>query len=169
VRLFIAVWPPPEVMRAIAALDRPALPGLRWTTQDQWHVTLRFLGAVDDGAAERLVSTLPGGPAADAALGSATARLGRAVLVVPVRGLDDLAAEVLAATTPVVPVTETRPFHGHLTLARARRGSSLPSSLVGVPLAGTWRVGRVSLVRSELRPDGARYTEVAGRDLLEGP
>ncbi len=27
-----------------AALDRPHVEGLRWTTGDQWHVTLRFLG-----------------------------------------------------------------------------------------------------------------------------
>jgi 2'-5' RNA ligase len=45
----------------------------------------------------------------------------------------------------------------------------VPPSLVGAPVAGRWRVGRVSLVRSELRSSGARYTEVAGRDLDEGP
>ncbi|MEA2686121.1 MAG: hypothetical protein QOE93_1316, partial [Actinomycetota bacterium] len=50
-RLFVAVWPPAPLLDAVAALDRPAVPGLRWTGREQWHVTLRFLGAVEDVAA----------------------------------------------------------------------------------------------------------------------
>ena len=168
-RLFVAVWLPYEVVNTVAALDRPEVPGLRWTTQDQWHVTLRFLGRVDDALVEPLADALPSGPAPAVTLGPTTRRLGRSILVAPVRGLDDLAAAVLAASSPLVPAEEARPFHGHLTLARAGRGTSVPSSLVGVPLAGAWTARRVSLVRSETRPDGARYTEVAGRDLGEGP
>ena len=58
-RLFVAVWPPYEVVNSIAALERPPLPGLRWTTPDQWHVTMRFLGDVDDGSVPALVAALP--------------------------------------------------------------------------------------------------------------
>ncbi len=168
-RLFVAVWPPHEVTDTIAALDRPAVPGVRWTTQDQWHVTLRFLGAVADDLAGPLGEALPGGPAPEAVAGPATARLGRSILVVPVAGLDDLAAAVVAATGAIVAVTEQRPFRGHLTLARAAKGASIPRSLVGVPAAGRWRVGRVSLVQSHTHPAGARYAEVAGRTLDGGP
>ena len=32
--------------------------GLRWSTPDQWHVTLVFLGEVDDEARARLVREL---------------------------------------------------------------------------------------------------------------
>ncbi|MDQ2827353.1 MAG: RNA 2',3'-cyclic phosphodiesterase, partial [Actinomycetota bacterium] len=32
----------------LSALDRPVVSGLRWATREQWHVTLRFLGAVGD-------------------------------------------------------------------------------------------------------------------------
>ena len=45
-RLFIAVWPPPDVVEQVAALPRPPVAGLRWTEPEQWHVTLRFLGAL---------------------------------------------------------------------------------------------------------------------------
>jgi RNA 2',3'-cyclic 3'-phosphodiesterase len=164
VRLFVAVWPSHETMNTIAALDRPEVPGLRWTTEDQWHVTLRFLGGVDDELVEPLATALPRLPAPEVVLGPATARLGRSILVVPVAGLDDLAAAVLDATSSLVPEDEPRPFQGHLTLARARRGA-VPASLVGLPVAGSWRASRVSLVRSETHPAGARYTEVAGVDL----
>ena len=46
-RLFVAAWPPPEVVASLAALPRPDVAGLRWTRPDQWHVTLRFLGHVE--------------------------------------------------------------------------------------------------------------------------
>jgi 2'-5' RNA ligase len=46
-RLFVAVRPPPEVMARLAAIDRPALPGVRWSVPDQWLVKLRPLGHVD--------------------------------------------------------------------------------------------------------------------------
>ena len=48
VRLFVAVWPPESVVEMLLGLDRPEGPDLRWTTEPQWHVTLRFLGDVDD-------------------------------------------------------------------------------------------------------------------------
>ena len=40
-RLFVALRPPPEVVARLAALDRPALPGVRWSAPEQWLVKLR--------------------------------------------------------------------------------------------------------------------------------
>ena len=54
-RLFVAVWPPPEVLDVLAALPRTERPGVRWTTRDQWHVTLRFLGMADPAEAVEAV------------------------------------------------------------------------------------------------------------------
>ena len=34
-------------------MPRPDDPAVRWSTPDQWHVTLRFLGSVDDVASVR--------------------------------------------------------------------------------------------------------------------
>jgi 2'-5' RNA ligase len=50
-RLSVAVRPPREVAGLLAALERPALPGVRWSVPEQWLVKLRPLGHVD----ERLV------------------------------------------------------------------------------------------------------------------
>jgi 2'-5' RNA ligase len=75
---------------------------------------------------------------------------------------------VLAAPPPGGAAADDRPFRGHLTLARARGRAAVPSSLVGVALGGGWTAGRVSLVRSQTHPAGARYDEVAGRALDEG-
>ena len=50
-RGFLAVVPPPEVLDAVerrAAPVRNLRVGPRWTTRDQWHLTVQFLGAVPD-------------------------------------------------------------------------------------------------------------------------
>ena len=57
-RLFVAVWPPDEVLDAIAALPRADEPGVRWTRRDQWHVTLRFLGSAEIEAAVAALHTV---------------------------------------------------------------------------------------------------------------
>lgn len=165
VRLFAGVWPPDEVVRLLSSLPRPEARGVRWTPPEQWHVTLSFLGDVAESAVDALGSALAdavagaGGPV-EARLGPATLRLGRAVLCVPVEGLDALATAARAGIATVLPGSEPDPlgFRGHLTLARAHRRRSVPASLVGVPVAARWRVDTVSLVRSELGTRGARYT-----------
>ena len=40
-RLFVAVWPDASVREAVAAFERPDLPGGRWTTSDQVSGTTR--------------------------------------------------------------------------------------------------------------------------------
>jgi 2'-5' RNA ligase len=169
VRLFVAVVPPDDVLDAVAALDRPPHAGVRWTTRDQWHVTLRFLGDVPDPApvAAALDSApLPPatGPAPTATVGPEVTTLGRQVLCLPVAGLDDLAATVIAATAGHGRPPEDRPFRAHLTLARARRASLRP--LAGAPLAARFPVAAIRLVRSHLGGRaGPRYEDVHTRPL----
>ena len=50
-RLFVALTPPREAVAQLwsaAAEVREAQPDLRWTPSEQWHLTLAFLGEVDD-------------------------------------------------------------------------------------------------------------------------
>lgn len=157
-RLFVAVWPPEEVLDALAALARADVPGLRWTGRLQWHVTLRFIGAVDEVASvTAALAAMERAPPADAVLGPAVARFDQRVLHVPVAGLDAVAAAVSRATDGLGR-REDRPFHGHLTLARARRGSRVDlRPLTGSRLAARWRVEEVCLVESRLSSVGSRY------------
>jgi 2'-5' RNA ligase len=162
-RLFVAVQPPGDVLDLVAGLGRRERSGVRWTTRGQWHVTLRFLGEVDDPAP--VIAALDAAPlsAATAVLGPEVAALGRGVLVVPVHGLDDLAAGVAAATGGFGEPVPDRPFRGHLTLARAKRGSV--RALAGEPVAAEFAVGDVRLIRSRLDRDGARYEDLHVRPL----
>src|SRR5437867_10908588 len=102
-RVFVAVWPPESVVATVVSLLRPELPAVRWTTRDQWHVTLRFLGAVDSATVvvDALTPALRGFGRVPVALGPATRRLGSGVLCVPVSGLGALADAVVAATADV--------------------------------------------------------------------
>lgn len=155
----MAVWPPPAVLDLLAGLDRPAVDGVRWTTRDQWHVTLRFLGPVPE--VEPVAEALAGLAAAEpvrAVMGPAVGRFGRRVLHAPVGGLDALAAGVGAATAGIGRPPEDRPFRGHVTLARVAKHADVDlRPLAGGPVAGAWEVGAVCLVESRLSPAGARY------------
>ena len=162
-RLFVAVWPPDDVLSLIADLPRPDVEGLRWTSRDQWHVTLRFFGSVDlDEAAAALRSLAVSGSPTTASLGPETGRFGKRVLHVPVDGLEAVAEAVVRATRKVGRPPESRPFKGHLTLARSRdrrRGVDL-RPLAGTPVSATWPVTEVCLVESRLHPKGANYEVV---------
>ncbi len=165
-RLFVAVWPPPDVVEALTALPRPEIPGLRWTTAEQWHVTIVFLGSaeVDETVAAFRAMPLPRGPVG-ARVGPATGRFGRRIVHVPVAGLDEVANAVRA----VLPGGDDRPFTGHLTLARARDRRGVDRSalyeVVGVPLDASFPVHELTLVASTLGRGPARYEVVERRAL----
>jgi 2'-5' RNA ligase len=165
-RLFVAVRPPPDVVAALASLPRPERPGLRWTPPEQWHVTLRFFGAVDAGQVEAAVrgvaEAAAAQPPAVARLGPEVGRFGRRVLQVPVSGLDSLAGAVVARTAEVGRPPDARPFAGHLTLARNRGRASL-ADLTGAAVAGWWRVDEVAVMASVAQGPGManRYQVVA--------
>jgi RNA 2',3'-cyclic 3'-phosphodiesterase len=181
-RLFVAVTPPPEPLeqlRSATARARSACPDLRWTRSDQWHLTLAFLGEVDDGARAdltvRLGHVAGRHPPLRLALHGA-GRFGDRVLWTrvtgDVAGLRRLAASVRAAARQARLVVEDRPYRPHLTLARGREGSDLRPAVDA--LAGftgrTWTAGELHLVRSHLGagPDRtSRYTPVASWTLTE--
>lgn len=155
-RLFVAAWPDDTTADALRRLPRPEERGVRWVPPEQWHVTLRFLGNCDrDEVAARLHGAeVPGGVAR---LGPAVEWLGPQ-LVVPVTGVDELAAAVQRATDGIGDPPGPR-FRGHLTIARTRRSAC--STLLGHPVDGSFPVAEIALVRSELTSDGPRYTRVA--------
>lgn len=163
-RLFVAVWPSDEVVAGVAALPRPTVSGIRWTTPDQWHVTLRFFGQVGedelDAISEALASVAGRNGRCTATVGPEVARFGRGILQVPVAGLDALAGDTVRTTAAFGEPPEPRPFAGHLTLARARRGGDV-RRLTGAAINCSWTVDELTLVRSTTARDGATYDVLA--------
>lgn len=155
-RLFVAAWPDAATRASLGTLHRPTEPGVRWVLPEHWHVTLHFLGNCDrDQVHERLAAaTLP---RCRAVLGPSIEWLGPQ-LVIPIRGVDALAAAVRAATEGLAdPARPT--FRGHLTVGRVRRGTT--SAVLGHPFAGAFDVDEVRLVRSEVSHTGSSYETVA--------
>jgi RNA 2',3'-cyclic 3'-phosphodiesterase len=177
--MFVAAWPDAETKERLARLDLDGEKGLRPVGPDRWHVTLRFLGEVDDALVPGLSDALR---TAAAASGPVRCRLGPAtawftgvrVLQLPAAGLDALAAVVREATLPLVPAAapDEPPFNGHLTLARAkgrRRAAPVARALAGIPFDASFVVDHVDLVGSTPTPNGHLYATLAQASLGPGP
>jgi RNA 2',3'-cyclic 3'-phosphodiesterase len=171
-RMFVAAWPDAATKERLAGLDLSAEKGLRTVGPDHWHVTLRFLGEVDEvlvpalaDALRSAVAEVPG--PVHCRLGPGTAWFTAVrVLQLPAAGLDELASTVRDATVPIVPAPahSEPPFNGHLTLARAkgrRRDSPAARRLAGIPFEARFPVAHVDLVVSTPSPYGHRYATVA--------
>lgn len=170
-RCFVAVRPPVNVLEAVEKSVAPArrsMVGPRWTTPDQWHLTLRFLGTVDDVEPIRValdsVSTVQPFPVR---LGGAGAfprrRRGRVVWLGVAAGhelLSELAGAVNRALEPLGFEPEKRDFHAHLTVARLREPGDVSPAIEALgdePVGPAFTVEEVTLYQSHLSPKGARY------------
>ena len=118
---------------AAAQWRAPGAGNLRWTAPESWHITLQFLG---NATPEQL--RMPEARLGEVRAAPVPVRAGRAGLFRPrgrvlcrCRCAPELAALehcVVAATSQCGFVAETRPFHPHITLARAKgqgRGAEL--------------------------------------------
>ena len=154
-RLFLAVWPPPEIVERLAALPRTEQAGVRWVPPENLHLTLRFLGQADPEDVDASLGHLEL-PTAEVTLGPAVSRLGRSVVVIPATGLDELAAVVRDATAMIGQPLDPRPFAGHLTLARLKHRAAC--GVAGAPFRATFPVTSIALVESTQTGRGVEYT-----------
>ncbi len=177
-RLFVAIMPPAHAvdeLEAATAPLRPAWPQLRWTSHDAWHVTLAFLGEVDEVAADRLMPRLHRAAGRHKSLSlafggagafpdSGRARVLWTGLHGDRRALAALCGSVAASARRVgIPQPdEGRPFRPHLTLARCRAPADVHALVAALSgYAGTpWTVERIHLVRSHLGQAHPRYEDL---------
>jgi 2'-5' RNA ligase len=57
-RLFVAIELPASAKELLLDLEDPALPNVRWSTYDQFHLTLRFIGDVHAGVVSEIHDAL---------------------------------------------------------------------------------------------------------------
>jgi RNA 2',3'-cyclic 3'-phosphodiesterase len=188
-RLFVAIAPPPAVLDELETLAAPLQAlrlDLRWTSRAAWHVTLAFLGEVDELALSRLLPRLERAARRHARISLAFEGAGafpaahRAnVLWSGLSGdrnaLAALADSVAAGASRAgaTPPDKGRRFQPHLTLARCRTPADV-TGLVG-EFAGfqgrQWQADRIHLVRSQLGAENGkapRYTSVEHWPLRTG-
>jgi len=129
-RLFTGVEIPSDVGQALSSL-RGGLPGARWIDPENYHLTLRFIGDVDDMTAHEVASLL--GRVKRGAfelhmegLTSFGGRKPRAVVanVSPAQALLDVQAEQERLMQRIGLEPEGRKYTPHVTLARLRESSS---------------------------------------------
>ncbi len=124
-RLFVAI-PLPEDVRERLGLLAGGVPGARWVDRDNFHLTLRFIGEVDGGWAEDVMSALGGVTAkpfelALAGVGHWGTKERATVIWAGVDknpGLSHLQSKVESALVRLGLEPEGRKFSPHVTLAR---------------------------------------------------
>lgn len=181
-RLFVAIALVDEAraeVGAVVARLRPREENLRWTAPESWHITLQFLGNAGSeqlrcltarlsevrSAAPRIQLTAPG-------IFGGAGVLHVGVVLTP--ELAVLQQKVVAATGQCGFAAEERPFHPHITLARAkgpgraRNMAVLGSQLESASAFTPFTAGEFLLYESFTEPRGARY-EVRACFRLDGP
>jgi len=181
-RLFVACELPDDGRRALGRvqddLRRLGADRLRWVRAEGIHITLKFLGDVDEARVGEIAAALT------AAISPFELRLGfgklggfggqrlRVVwigLEGDVGGLSELANRVEAALEPLGFPRERRAFAAHVTLARvpdqlpAALRRSLPDVLsrYGAPPLPSMVLTGVQLMSSVPGPGGSRYHRLA--------
>jgi len=154
-----------------------------WVPAENLHLTLKFLGAVDEAKVPPLISALHRAAASRRVFDMELAGLGAfpspgrvrivwAGVTAGAEALRGLAQVVDDATADLGFPREERAFSAHVTLARVREPRRSDDLADALGLAATRRFGTLTvthatLVRSDLSPRGARYTSL--EDLpLEG-
>lgn len=171
-RLFVAIRPPEHVVDLLVdAMDDS--PELRWVSDENLHLTLRFIGEVERPLANELAAALATVRFASfqmrvSGAGSFDRRGGGAIWagVEPRTELRALAAKVDRSCVPAGLPPERRAFHPHITLARYGRDSKQAAAhflrRTSALASGPFRVDSFMLFESRLSRHGPHY-EAIGR------
>ena len=176
IRSFVAVKITPEAAERIGAAQarlRAAGRDVKWVDAQSFHITLKFLGGVEqERLAEvwRATTEALDGTAAftmrfrgiGAFPNPGRARVIWAGIVEGAEELTEMAARVEAACETHGFEREGRPFRAHVTLGRVRRPAANPAleAAMGEQVElelGEARVDRALLMKSELSRGGAVY------------
>jgi 2'-5' RNA ligase len=172
-RAFVAVPLDEETRHGLAHLVRErisTMPG-RPVPPENWHLTLRFLGEVDEVTVDRVRAALDQADLGESfeirwgALGAFPRASRAGVLWIGVEGgtgpLHGLSEDVEQALGTAGMPPQDRPFRPHLTIGRMRPEQDVrPLLAEGGPLGVVTRVGAIALFESRLGRGGAKYAVV---------
>jgi 2'-5' RNA ligase len=173
-RAFLALQIPGDIveyLKTVIGRLRKRTEGVRWVSDEGIHITVKFLGEIEDAMAERMrTALLPVGArtaAFAARLGALdafpTKRSARVVVVKLKEGVEQaqaLFAQVEEGLAGLAIEREKRAFVPHITLGRRRVPKPFPN---GDPMPIEERefaIGRLVLYRSTLTPGGAVYSPI---------
>jgi len=165
--MFTALVPPEDAVEDLAEFLEPrqeAGPDLRWTSREQWHLTLAFMADVADRHLDDLVARLTRAAARRTPFevtvtgGGAFPNAGRAKVVYAGVEVSDreelrrLATGARAAATKAGADTDGGRFHPHLTIARTRHPVEATRwiRVLDAYRGPTWTASEVALIASHL-------------------
>ena len=179
IRTFIAIEIPANIKNGLSLLiellrESSGDARIRWVKTESIHLTLKFIGDVSPGSVSNVTKNLE------------TIAVKRSKFEITVGGLGcfphwhkprvlwvgisedsgELAAlqkEIEVALEPLGIMPETRPYHAHLTVGRVKKPGDIGNnfSKMEIDAIGHVQVDEFCLIRSELRSDGAVYTNLA--------
>lgn len=174
-RLFVAIRPPAAIRAALRGLC-DGVPGARWQDDEQLHLTLRFIGAVDHHRAEDIAAAL--GRVRHAPFEvrldqwGTFDREGRVdtlwIGVAPKEDARALHLKIDRAIGVVGIPQDDRAYLPHVTVARIPRGAGVSPDIVRdlpAPPALAFRVEDFRLYESHLGTAGANYEAIARHPL----
>jgi 2'-5' RNA ligase len=166
-RLFTALEIPPPIAFSLSLL-RGGLPGARWVDPENYHITLRFIGDIDQPTADEISRALlrVARPGFELSLSGLDALGGNRPhsIIATVRtcpALKELQAEHERIIRRIGLEPERRKFRPHVTLARIK-GASEADAAAYLSLRGDFRtpafpVGRFVLLSSRASKGGGPY------------
>lgn len=179
-RLFVAIDPPAAERARIDRLARPlrelGMP-IRWVAPEAYHLTLKFLGEVEQERTEELVEAMREAVSGEVpfdlelgGLGAAPSLARPKVVWIEIPG-DPALARIQAGLEEAFAARgfpkEERPFRPHLTLGRVRRRSradeltAIGALALELDFSGpAFPVRSLALMESEQTDTGARYRVV---------
>lgn len=187
IRTFIAIEIPEAVKAKMAEVQaelKKSGADVGWTRPEGIHLTLKFLGPVETGTVGEISTALEAALRGTEAFSLDVKGIGvfptpRAprVLWIGLGGDIDAARALTEKVETVCKgfgfAREKRPFTPHLTLGRVRSPKGIAALMKaaagyeGIELGG-FTAGRVSVMKSELKPSGAVYTEMRAVELKTG-
>jgi RNA 2',3'-cyclic 3'-phosphodiesterase len=181
-RLFIAL-PLPNDVKQVLQSQQDSLKlhlqehdkDIRWTTSEQWHLTLAFLGATNrerlpqiQSAMERSAKPIQAFRLETTSLGAFPSSRRPSVLWLGVGGnvanLQTLQFRLSEALSGMLE-PDDKPFKPHLTLARLKQfglGAKVSEAFGSLPKVdtATWLVDELCLYQSILKPSGTEYSVI---------
>jgi 2'-5' RNA ligase len=178
-RAFIALELSDEVRAELARLEsalKETAADVKWVKPENIHLTLKFLGNIEEAKAEEVTAVLNNIASRNHAFEISLFKLGgfpslnypRVIWVGIGKGCgetDKIAKSIEDELEKIGFPKENRPFNAHLTLGRVKSGrnkAELKEKLLALELRrASCAVSHITLFESKLTPHGPIYTERA--------
>jgi len=171
VRLFIAALLPQEIQRLLSiymSTLKQAVDSVKWEKPEKLHVTLKFLGNVDQSRIEEISSLLARNTQNCASFQLSTTLFGAfpnlrnpKVLYAGLsqnKVMAEFQSTIEGSLSELGFENDNRKFMPHITLGRVKKKIVLHN--IPILEKKKFNITEIGLIRSELRPEGSVYTSV---------